>query len=132
MKKRRRNKSSQGKVPQVPIGPNDLEAIETILSGTMNYFRNSIPFSSQTATKIHVLEDLHQRIQFLRHSGDGTIILISQEDFLLIREAIQTFVQLIRRLVPSSPERDETLKRVNRLRRHLEMNLLTGKDRGTT
>ncbi len=50
--------------------------------------------------------------------------MVSKDDILVIREAMLTFVQVTRRLVPQSHERDETLKRVGLLRKHLEKIIL--------
>jgi hypothetical protein len=67
---------------------------------------------------------MRTRIQLLRLGGDGKQEPISRDDLHILREAMLTFAHLTRRLVPPSPERDETLKSIGRLRKHLETMLL--------
>jgi hypothetical protein len=69
-------------------------------------------------------EEMRTRIQLLRLGGDGKQEPISRDDLHILREAMLTFAHLTRRLVPPSPERDETLKSIGRLRKHLETMLL--------
>jgi hypothetical protein len=115
---------SKESIPLLPLGFHDLQAIENILSGNIGYLRNMTPLASQTVTRIQMLEDIRARIQLLRFGGDGKTTMVSEGDILVIREAMLTFVQVTRRLVPQSPERDETLKRVGLLRKHLEKIIL--------
>ena len=99
-------------------------ALENILSGNIGYLRTTASLSTQTVAKIQQLEEMKTRIQLLRLGGDGEQEPVSRNDLFLLRDAMLTFVQLTRRLVPPSPERDETLKRVGRLRTYLETMLL--------
>jgi hypothetical protein len=126
MKKRKieNEHAEQNAFIQLPIGPHDLLALENILSGNIGYLRNTASLSEQTVTKIGQLEKMKTRIQQLRLGGEGERESVSRDDVLVLRTAMQTFVQLTRRLVPPSPERDETLKRVGLLRNHLETLLL--------
>jgi hypothetical protein len=111
-------------LPQIPLASGDLEVIGDILGGNIAYLRNNAPLSSQTVTRIQELEKIRVCILVLQYKGDGQRVEVSRDDLLIIRAAMITFVQLTRRIVPQSPERDETLKRVNLLRKHLEKGLL--------
>lgn len=117
---KKKKKGPEGIRPQIPIGPQDLLAIENILSGNIGYLRNAASLSPRNVIKIRQLEDIRTRIQFLRLGGDGEIAPVSRNDILVIREAMLTFVQVMRRIVPPSSERDETLRCVDLLRKYLE------------
>jgi hypothetical protein len=119
-KKKGKEKGAHESFTQLPLGPHDLLALENILSGNIGYLRNASSFSEQTVTKIDQLEEMKRRIQQLRLEGEGGRVSVSRADIRVLRDAMLTFVQLTRRRVPPSFERDEALKGVGMLRKHLE------------
>ncbi|MBA2396829.1 MAG: hypothetical protein H0V70_29225 [Ktedonobacteraceae bacterium] len=118
MGRKKRQKCSA--LPQVLIGPHDLKAIDEILTAYVAYLRNHEYLLPHMGKKIQAFEDLRTRIVSLRRGGEGGETLLSLDDLEAMRQALFAFVQIIRRIVPPSPERDATLKSVNGLRQHLE------------
>jgi hypothetical protein len=112
-------------LPQVKLGTNDIQVVDDILMGNIGYLRNSTKLTTQTLQRVHELQDLRVRLLFLLRAGENNAVLLTLDDIRFIREAMITFVQVTRQIVPQSRERDKTLEAVNALRKHIEKHLLS-------
>ncbi len=116
----RKGKKQTGTLLSIPINPHDLKALEDILHGYSAYLRNNGPVTPKMTQKIQRLEDIRGRIVFLRQGGEGVAATVSRDEIQTICEAMFAFVKIIRRTVPQSFTRDDTLRRVNLLRKSLQ------------
>jgi hypothetical protein len=111
---------NQGKhLPQVRIGLNDARVLLTMVTAYLLYLRKAVPPSPKQETRVRVLQGVQQRLAALLASpqqAEDTPIWLTHQEWHLLDEAISSYIQLVRALVPASRQRDETLQEIERFR----------------
>jgi hypothetical protein len=109
-------------LPRVPLHPHDRDAISNILQGYIGFLRNTPPLTGQKMKQMRELDDVRRRILSLDSNGEHHVY-VTVDDVQTLLDAMRFFVQMIRRIVPKSLERDATLETVERLRAYLQSSL---------
>ena len=118
---------SQGeKVPQARIGLNDVRALLGMLTAYLAYVRKAVPPSQKRETKIRVLQGIRGRLATVLaapYQREDTPIWLTRPELEVLEEAMSSFVQLVREMIPVSNSRDETLREIEGFRDTLQMML---------
>jgi len=114
------------KVPQARIGLNDVRALLGILTAYLAYVRKAVPPSQKRETKIRVLQGIRGRLATVLaapYQREDTPIWLTRPELEALEEAMSSFVQLVREMIPVSNSRDETLREIEGFRDTLQMML---------
>jgi len=114
------------KVPQARIGLNDVRALLGILTAYLAYVRKAVPPSQKRETKIRVLQGMRGRLAPVLaapYQREDTPIWLTRPELEALEEAMSSFVQLVREMIPVSNSRDETLREIEGFRDTLQMML---------
>ena len=114
------------KVPQARIGLNDVRALLGMLTAYLAYVRKAVPPSQKRETKIRMLQGMRGRLATVLaapYQREDTPIWLTQPELEALEEAMSSFVQLAREMIPASNSRDETLREIEGFRDTLQMML---------
>jgi hypothetical protein len=114
------------KVPQARIGLNDVRALLGMLTAYLAYVRKAVPPSQKRETKIRVLQGMRGRLATVLaapYQREDTPIWLTRPELEALEEAMSSFVQLVREMIPVSNSRDETLREIKGFRDTLQMML---------
>ncbi len=114
------------KVPQARIGLNDVRALLGMLTTYLAYVRKAVPPSQKRETKIRVLQGMLGRLATVLAAPsqrEDTPIWLTRPELEALEEAMSSFVQLVREMIPVSNSRDETLREIEGFRDTLQMML---------
>lgn len=114
------------KVPQARIGLNDVRALLGMLTAYLAYVRKAVPPSQKRETKIRVLQGIRGRLATVLaapYQREDTPIWLTRPELEALEEAMSSFVQLVREMIPVSNSRDETLREIEGFRDTLQMML---------
>jgi hypothetical protein len=107
-------------VPQVSLHPDDISVLAQVIRGYLAFLRNEGVPSKKRAVQIHTLQRLQQRLTAITSAhAEKTCVALTADDTQVLDAALRGFITLVRRMVPASKERDETLQDVENLRQHL-------------
>jgi hypothetical protein len=107
-------------VPQVSLHPNDISVLQQVVRGYLAFLRNGVAPSKKRAVQIQAVQRLQQRLTTLAYAhADNTCVPLTADDIQALDAALRGFITLVRRMVPASQERDETLQDVENLRQHV-------------
>jgi hypothetical protein len=107
-------------VPHVSLHPNDISVLEHVVRGYLAFLRNGVPPSKKCDVQIQTLQRLQQRLTTITSAhAENTCFPLTADDIQALDAAFRGFITLVRRMVPVSQERDETLLDVENLRQQL-------------
>lgn len=112
-------------MPVLSVSFNDLTALRSVILGYLSYARRSIPPSWQRDAQIRLLESLHQRLVGMPSGSTKARIFLQKPEIQALNDALLVFTAFVRQKVSPSPERDETLNTLERLRQTLLQMLTT-------
>jgi hypothetical protein len=106
-------------VPTLALNFNDLAAVRGIIRAYITYTRRASKPTRQRDERIQVLESLYVRLANIPVNLPDIALLLSVAEVAALDCAIAGFCTFVRRRVPPSRQRDETLQDVERMRQTL-------------
>ena len=124
-KKRRAHTEASEDMPTMRIGLIDLSVIDGAVMGYLAYLRQAVPPSRKRDRRIRLLQDVHLRLSPVldQNTQTDTPIPLTGWEIQALNFALAGFAKLVRRTIPVSQERDETLRRFELLRQQLAIQL---------
>jgi hypothetical protein len=113
------HKHNLNPVPSLRLNFNDLTAVRGIIRAYITYTRWTSKPSRERDEQLQVLESLYVRLASVPANVTDIAFLLSTAEVAALDCAIAGFCAFIRRKVPPSQERDETLQEVERMREAL-------------
>jgi hypothetical protein len=113
-------------VPHVTLSCNDLRAMVTIVTAYLTYLRHGLPPSPKRERSIRLLQGLEQRLTPLVAAPQGqeeSVIPLTTQEIQVLGEAMDGFVQVVRRLVPPSNQRNDLLQEIEGFRDYVHVAL---------
>ncbi len=110
-------------VPQIILHPNDITALAEVVKGYLAFVRRSVPVSRQRNAQIRTLQRLHQRLLALSYTAqtqsEQKCFPLTADEIRALDDALRGFAMLVRRMIPPSRDRDETLRDIENLRQQV-------------
>ncbi|HLJ36266.1 MAG TPA: hypothetical protein VKU38_21590 [Ktedonobacteraceae bacterium] len=107
-------------VPQITLHPNEIIVLESVVKGYLAFLRHGMPPSKKRDGQIRTLQRVQQHLIPLAHAQrEQRYFPLTADEIQALDDALRSFVLLVRRMVPASRERDETLRDVENLRQQL-------------
>lgn len=114
---------SQQNIPTFSIGLDDFQVLRTVITSYLTLIYRTVPPSRKRNEEITLLQDIQRRIPSIPcHALEVQVILFVPE-VQALNNALTAFAAFIRKKVPPSRDRDETLRDLERFRQHLTRTL---------
>lgn len=120
-------RKQQGDFEQLPslrLGPGDLQTIETILKGYLNYTRQTVPSSTKRNKQMQMIEAIRHRFKtalLAIQAGGEVCVPLTYREFQAIDEALAGFIKMVRYRISVSREREETLADIELMRQRIAL-----------
>lgn len=109
---------SEAPLPSLPIGPNDVRSLASVIRGYLAYLRRAVPLSAKQQAQIRTLQSLQARFLTLHiHNQQEIPIPLTLDELIALTEAMCGFMKLVHRMVPPSQERDGVIESLKDLHR---------------
>jgi hypothetical protein len=109
----------QDSLPTLPVGMGDLRALRSIVHSYMALLRRTVPPSRKRDEEMAVLQRLHFRMAGIPADAVEVRVNLTVSEIQALSKAIAGFAAFVRRKVPASRHRDETLGMLEKLRQDL-------------
>ncbi|HVB72459.1 MAG TPA: hypothetical protein VNE38_02790 [Ktedonobacteraceae bacterium] len=106
-------------LPALPLGYNDLASLRSIIRASITYTRRVSHITRERDEQMHLLENLYLRLTTIPLSTVEIHVLLNVVEIYALNSTLLGFMSFVRKKVTPSPERDETLRDVERLRKAL-------------
>ena len=111
--------SNQNHVPALALNFSDLTSLRHIIRAYIPYTRRVSKPTRERGEQIHMLESLSARLTNIPVNMADMALLLSVAEVFALDCALAGFCDFVRRKVPPSRERDETLQDIERMRQVL-------------
>ena len=108
--------NKQHSLPVMVLGFRDIAVLRDIITAYIAYTRRTVRPSQQREIECHVLERVHVRLAEMRPQAPEVSLILMVSEMQALNNALLGFSAFVRRKVPPSKERDETLEDVERFR----------------
>ncbi len=105
--------------PLVPTTLQEIMTIDSILYAYLSFLRGGIEPSKQRDEQIELTRKIRRRIKPIRTFQAGKVVQLTPQEAGTMRAAMVAFVELLRAMIPQSPDRDSTIAYVESLRQRL-------------
>jgi hypothetical protein len=109
----------------LPVSLNDLAVLRSVILNYLAYARRALPPTQQRKAQMLLLEGVYRRLASIPLQVTTAQLLLQEPEIHALDEAITTFASFVQQKVSSSPERDRTLRDLEKLRQSLELMLFT-------
>jgi len=109
-------KNNLNRLPTLALSFNDLVSVRSIIRAYITYKRRVSKPTRERDEQMHVLESLCLRLANMPTNVTDVALLLSVTEVAALDAAIAGFCAFVRKKVPPSRERDETLQDVERMR----------------
>ncbi|MEO8971286.1 MAG: hypothetical protein ABI406_06775 [Ktedonobacteraceae bacterium] len=107
-------------MPHVTLHPNDIVALENVIKGYLAFLHRGVPPAKKRAAQVRTLQRVQQRLTAMTNAHtEHTCVPLTATEIEALDGALRGFIMLVRRMVPTSKERDETLLEIENLRQQL-------------
>jgi hypothetical protein len=106
-------------VPLMLLSGSGLRAMVAIVTAYRTYLRHGMPPSPKRERSMRLLQGLERRLTPLVAAPQGQeehVILLTTQEIQVLGEAMDGFVQVVRKLVPPSNQRDDLLHEIEGFR----------------
>ncbi|MGH2494273.1 MAG: hypothetical protein ACRDIV_06160 [Ktedonobacteraceae bacterium] len=103
-------------LPAIVLGFGDIAAINNIVRAYIAYARRTVPPSQQREIECHLLEGVSMRLAGMRPDTPEVSLVLMVSEMRALNNALLGFADFVRKKVPPSQERDETLQDIERFR----------------
>jgi hypothetical protein len=101
----------------VPLHPNEFKALHTAIEGYLAFLQHAVQPSQERNSVIEVLQAVCFRLaKLLRAQQEGAHLWLTDVEVRAIDTAVQTFCRLVPWVIEPSPQRDETLQELDKVR----------------
>lgn len=111
--------SHLNQLPTLALSFNDLVSVRSIIRAYITYTRRVSQSTRERDVQMHVLESLYLRLTNIPTNVTDVALLLNVAEITALDAALAGFCAFVRRKVPPSRERDETLQDVERMRQML-------------
>ncbi|MBV9709011.1 MAG: hypothetical protein JO125_16570 [Chloroflexi bacterium] len=103
----------------VPLHPEEVRALKTIIGNYLDYLERMIPFSTERDRLLPVLQGVYTRLQRLLVLGqkvEGQRLWLTQEEATAIDIALLTFIHLVHLIIKPSQQLEDTVNELEKMR----------------
>ena len=111
--------AQQYALPTIVLGFGDIATINSIVRAYIAYARRTVPPSQQREIECHLLEGVSMRLAQMRPDAPEVSLVLVVSEMRALNNALLGFAAFVRKKVPPSQERDETLRDTERFRAQL-------------